>query len=116
MAEVEQKRMFICGFQPAFISKIAQCLQLKQPDYHPDNTFSVKDVFEATQFILQGSTFFPVDMIVPMAPVPDPYTRLTSAPQVKEEMPNIKTEDFYSILNKIAQTVTKSVTASVAAV
>src|SRR6266704_2663655 len=116
MAELEQKCMFIHGFQPSFISKITQHLQLKQPNYHPDDAFSVKDVFEAAQFILQGLTFFPVDMIAPMAPVPNRYTQLTSTPQVKEEMLNIKTEDFYSMLNKTAQTAAESVTALVVAI
>ena len=116
MAPVEQKRLFIKGFPTPFLRKVDQRLQIKFPDHHPDEAFSIQDVFKAAQFILQGSTFFPVDDLTRAGSLSDPLPRATSSAPVKEEMTSIKTEDFYNMMNQLAKTVADSVTASVAAV
>jgi uncharacterized small protein (DUF1192 family) len=113
MVAVEQKHMFIRGFQPAFISRIAQRLQLLNPNHHPDNAFSIRDVFEAAQFLLQGSTFFPVEAVVSATTMSPTLggALLTSALQIKQEAPSIKTEDIFALINRFTQTL-ETVTAS----
>ena len=112
MAEVEQQHLFIRGFQPSLISRVAQRLQLKDPDHHPDDPFSVQDVFSAAQYALQGSTFFPPAVSDHIEVVSAPVPTAALAPQSSGEIPRIQAEGFFNSLSKMARSLADTVSAS----
>ena len=56
LCDLEQKRTYLRGFQPAFQDAINNRLQLKFPDQHPNKPHQIQDVYEAMRFLIQSAT------------------------------------------------------------
>ena len=55
LADLEQRRAYVRAFQPHSLKAIMNRLAITKPDHHPCIPYSIKDVYEAARFILQGS-------------------------------------------------------------
>lgn len=99
---IEQGRMYLHGFQPLLKNQILQRLQLKLPDHHPSDPYTLNQIQEAASFILSGTYDAPVTASgLPTPPVPlsyapahayNPYTAVTTPP-----LP-VKNEEFTSFI------------------
>ena len=56
LCELEQRRAYVRAFRPPLMSLIANRLQIKFPDLHPNIPYPIRDVYEAAQYILHKST------------------------------------------------------------
>jgi len=58
ISDIEARRSFARGFPSDLWNRIIAHLQIKLPDQHPDDTYSVQDVYDAAKFILYGTQSF----------------------------------------------------------
>src|SRR5271156_3631969 len=56
LGDLEQQRAYIRAFQSTLLIVINNRLQLKDPDHHLNVPYKVQEVYDAAQFILQGTT------------------------------------------------------------
>src|SRR5271156_6355514 len=64
--DLEQQQNYIRAFPSPIVTAITNRLQLKFPDHHPSIPYRVCDVYEAAQFILQGTLSF--QLFQPISP------------------------------------------------
>jgi hypothetical protein len=85
MSDLDQSRMFIQGFQPELWATIKNRLAIKFPDHYPDDPYPLSDIYEATKFVLHGST----PSILLSQPAygvqPPSHNQLTTSPTIKVE-------------------------------
>ncbi len=56
MSTAEQSRAFLRGFWPDLAHCVMQRLQLKKPDHMPDDPYDLVDIYDATNFVLMGTS------------------------------------------------------------
>ena len=56
ICHLEQRRAYIRAFPPHLMSLIDNRLRIKFPDLHPNIPYSIRDVYEAAQYILYKAT------------------------------------------------------------
>ncbi|OJA12373.1 hypothetical protein AZE42_14057 [Rhizopogon vesiculosus] len=78
LAETERDCLFLDSFPTDVQNHIRRCLEIKQPDLHPDDAYTQKDILEATLFLLQGSTSLQTQATASTPTTPPAQTRLTS--------------------------------------
>src|SRR5277367_5364935 len=64
--DLEQRRIYIGAFPSPIFTAITNGLQLKFPEHHPDVPYRITEVYEAAQFILQGTSSF--QLFQPISP------------------------------------------------
>lgn len=101
----EQSRAFVRGFKPELWAHIAQRLQLKLPDHHPDDAYTLDQIQEAAKFVLQGSTFHTGTISASPAPLETRPTQTVQSPTT------IKTEDLFVLFERFAQNIAASISA-----
>jgi hypothetical protein len=52
LADLEQGHFFFECIHSATSTSIKQCLEIKLADHHPDNPYSISEVYDATVFLL----------------------------------------------------------------
>lgn len=55
LSEREQSHAFERAFSPDLASRLHQRLQVKFPDHHPDDHYTLLEIYEAATFALRGS-------------------------------------------------------------
>jgi Periplasmic protein TonB, links inner and outer membranes len=98
ISDNEVKRAFVRGFPNTFWNSVIARLQIKKPDTHPDDPWDVQDVYEATVFVLHGTSSF----ITKTEP-----TTSTSSNTTSDQ--GIKKEEFLSILQQFSQSIVKAI-------
>ena len=79
--QLEQRRAYISAFWPQSLLAILDCLQIKDPDHHPNIPHVIQDVYEAARFILHQSTIFPMPQLQLSLPTSVPaITAIQRAP------------------------------------
>ncbi|KAH9849720.1 hypothetical protein C2E23DRAFT_736744 [Lenzites betulinus] len=92
MSTFEQSRLFFSGLCNPLHDQVAQRLQLKDPDHHPDEAYELAKVYEAAKFILHGTTTASYQ-VAPAAPT-------TTTPA---DSSTIKVEDLAPLFRLLAQ-------------
>ena len=98
LGKLEQQRAYIRAFQPELLRAIMNRLQIKEADHPPNKPFEVEKVYEAAQFILQGTS--PIGVYVPKAQVSLPPASIPSSSDGY-----IKQENFGAILAEFSKTI-----------
>jgi hypothetical protein len=98
LSDNEIKRAFVRGFRNELWSLVLSRLRIKTPDHHPDDPWDVSDVFDATIFVLHGTSSFSPMTPANIQPPPPPDT-------------GIKKEEFLTILQQFSQTIVKALEA-----
>ena len=93
LRDLEQQQAYLRGFQPTLLASIMQWLQLKNPNHHPNVPYNIQEVYEAAQFILQGSPVIPVEQTV------------TSGNQGNLNYLTLKTEQISAIFSKFTKSI-----------
>jgi hypothetical protein len=101
--------MFVLGFQQELLDRVAHRLQSMNPDTGPEEGFSMRDIYKVALTILQGSTFFHVELAVPSVRLDNPLASSApsscSVPASATQPPTIvKQEDIYAMLGQLMQT------------
>ncbi|KAF4614112.1 hypothetical protein D9613_008203 [Agrocybe pediades] len=84
LSDLEEKRLYILGFDSSLRSQILDRLYLQHLDQHPDVPFDVQDVYQAAQFVLRShlsSTESP--------PVPAPNSTSALPPAVSSTINSV---------------------------
>ena len=122
MSEMEARREFVTGFPRELLVRVAHRLQVTFPEADPDDGYPISEVYRAALFCLRGSSFFPQDMYSietsstakPLASSPAPSVPRASSSPVIAETTSVQPEDrLYAALDRFAQTIANSVSASV---
>ena len=92
LSETEQSRAFVRGFQAELWARVGRRLEIKYPDHHADDAYSLDEVYQAASHILQGTS----PTALPQHP--------TSTPRTEPES-QVKNEDISAILGKLALTI-----------
>jgi hypothetical protein len=123
MSEMEARREFVAGFPRDLLVRVAHKLQVTYPERDPDDGYPLSEVYRASVFVLRGSSFFPQDMYsvetslitpMPLANTSAPSNSRTSVTPASNENVPIKQEDrLYAALDRFAQTIANTMTASI---
>jgi hypothetical protein len=105
LSEIEQAKVFISGFPPALWTKISQRLQLKFPDHHLDDPYTIQQIQEAAKFVLHGTPNSTTS-----TPISNPSDS-RSTPSSTAPDANIKSESITAILSELTKTIASLVTA-----
>src|SRR6266850_2998421 len=93
MSVAEQSRVFFCRFRRDLLNKVLQRLQLKFPDHHPDDPYTLDEIYAAAQYALQGAS-------------------VLFEPKLKEPAPapggQIKNEDLYNLFKLLSSQIVAS--------
>jgi hypothetical protein len=106
-SSAEQSRAFIRGLQPQFCQRVDQRLQLRHPDHHPEDPYTLSEVNAAATFVLQGSSFSNAPFAESPAQI-EPASRPIPTVQLPT---TIKTEDMLAMFERFAQTIATSLSA-----
>ncbi|PFH49271.1 hypothetical protein AMATHDRAFT_48828 [Amanita thiersii Skay4041] len=89
----EQGRFFRMGFQLDLWRRVADRLERRHLDHHPDDPYTVQQILEVAQFVLQRRKGY-----LPIVERPAGAQPITAAPA-------IKTEDLHSLFERLTQMV-----------
>src|SRR6266850_1624537 len=93
MLVAEQSRVFFHGFRRDLLNKVLQRLQLKFPDHHLDDPYTLDEIYVVAQYALQGaSILFELKLEEP-APAPEGQ---------------IKNEDLYNLFKLLSSQIAAS--------
>ena len=102
LSTLQQGAEFVRAFSGETWSATSSRLQLKLPDHHPDDPYSVEHVFEAAAWVLNGtlpSTFRPT--IMNPAPASTTSASTSNAATVATSIaPKVKNEDMIQTLGR----------------
>ena len=103
LGDLEQQRAYIRAFQPTLLVAIINRLQMKFPDHHPNIPHQIHVVYEAAQFVLQGSA-------IPTQTYSStfPQHNTTSSISVAKNEPDIKSENFNSLFSEFTKTIERA--------
>jgi hypothetical protein len=90
LSETERCRKFVLGFQDELWEKIKKRLELKHPDQHPDDPYTLINIEAAAKYVLHSAT--------------PGSGATTSTSTISTSSSSIKTEDLSSFLDKFANT------------
>src|SRR6266850_675462 len=71
MSVAEQSQAFFRGFRRDLLNKVLQRLQLKFPDHHPDDPYTLDEIYMAAQYALQGASVLFEPKLEEPAPAPE---------------------------------------------
>lgn len=81
LSSIEQSRIFVKGFQSAFLARIRSRLEIKHPDHLPDEPYTFDAIFDAAKFLLHGTSIKPsVSITAPTASNHSTVLALPSTP------------------------------------
>jgi hypothetical protein len=98
LSTAEQSRAFVRGFPPELWRIISQRLQLKEPDHFPDDPYELSAIHEAARYVLHGT---------PSAPPTSATSTTAAITQSSPAVPQVKTEDFVSMMERMNDTMSK---------
>ncbi|OJA12002.1 hypothetical protein AZE42_12346 [Rhizopogon vesiculosus] len=106
LTETKRDRLFLDSFPTDVQNRIRRRLEIKQPNLHPDDAYTQKDVLEAILFLLQGSTSLQTQATASTPTTPPAQTHSTStfapAPAVASSvapcMPNVVVKQEYTLM------------------
>lgn len=106
LSVLQQGAEFVRAFSGDTWAATSSRLQLKLPDHHPDDPYSVEHVFEAAAWVLNGtlpSTFRPNISTTTPAPVIVASNANNTAPDIvaaAANQPEVKSEEFVNTLGR----------------
>jgi len=98
----EQSRAFARGFSADLWRTISQRLQLKAPDHHPDDPYTLEAIHEAALYVLHGTS---------STLSTRPNTTTTATTPTTAAAPEVKTEDLAAILERLTDSFIKAMVA-----
>jgi hypothetical protein len=87
LADPDRDRMFLEGLHVDIRDRVVRRLAVKQPDKHPDDAYTQKDVIAAAVFLLQGPSEVPTSTSIQPTAVP-----LSAAPVLRAPSAVVKQE------------------------
>lgn len=84
ISDTESQRAFLRGFVGAFRQRILNRLGIKNVNHHPDDPYTVKDVYEAADFVLTGAEAAQPSAAMPVVQINQPVAVATQ-PVIKQE-------------------------------
>ena len=99
---LEQQRTYVRAFQPHFLGSIMNRLAIKMTNHHPNVPYKIKDIHEAMQFILQGTT-------TQVVPTTSPSYSSVALPPSNEYF---KTETLATMMAKFTKTMNEALSYS----
>ena len=109
LGSLEQQRNYLRAFQPRLLGSINNRLQMKFPDHHPNIPHTVKDVYEAARFILQGAATAPQNYFAPQPPGVNPPFVPDGAVSLAKKEPPVKQEDLSALFAQFSKTIIEAI-------
>ena len=108
LGTLEQQRGYLRAFQPRLLGAISNRLQMKKPDHHPNIPHSIKDVYEAARFILQGANTAPQNYFAPTPPDVNPPFVPDGVVSIAKREPSVKQEDLSTMFSEFTKSIVEA--------